>query len=234
MPGPYGSTENPVVLDPFRTIVEVGWASRYLAVQIGKQLEVGLGDQETGGGGPAFVEPFTLSWADSVQVVTPPAGSGVGSAWIGGRNGWNGVNAGDVTPSGIPDPAEVVLGYWLWNAADGTGGGDDPIDSPGGVPFDGGLDTGVKIFGQAIVEAGSPNDVPFAFPSFPGKWGTGASSGGEPTITEITTQAFDLSGFSAEFNGKTYQAIATAVVPAGGGNATGTLLVLMEREAVTA
>lgn len=236
----FGSAQRPVVLDPFRTIVEVGWGAKYLAIRVGLELDIEKGTYEVGGGGPPFEDPWTHDYVDSIGIEIPD--NGVGGAWIGGKGGWTTIGTDTIGTTGLPSPDSITLGYWEWNAALGfglrppfhkfaAGGAGAPPDlpaSPIGTPFSGGLDPTLKIMGQQIADG--PFDVPFAPGSLPGKWGKAAATGVplSPTITEIDSLPFDVSGLVATYQEKTYVPIATSVFVAG--NGSGDLYVLLEKQ----
>jgi len=248
-----GTAADPVRLDPFRRLVEVHWVSHWLALEIGITFDVGLGaNGPNATTGPAFVEPFTLAFASSVEAHNAV----VSSAFIGSSGHWNTVaHLEDVVADGLPTgEGPVGLGDWAWNYETAFGGpltnlqgpffqwqdasaaGDPPdVISPGdGGPFDKGLDTSILYRGQPILP-GAPYDVPFGPGSIPGHWGTGATvTDGAAEIDTIGTASFDLSGLTATYRGHSYTAIATHIATGGFPTQPGTLFVLMQRSDVTA
>lgn len=240
----YGSVAHPVDLGPFSRIVEVHWSPAYLAVGIALTVTIEVGDPlpNLDTIGPALVEPFAFHYAKAIDF----SAATIGTAYVGGSDHWTLIPHGDVAAVGLPDLSNIDLPAWQWTGEVGFGiqwpfhqwhsaaGIAGPyIKAPNNAGnFNQGLDPSLDLKGQAFL-TGAPNWTPFF--SNAGQWGTGdTATDGFPAISDVSSEAFSLAGFSATYKEKTWRPIASLVTAPTGLYLPGSLFVLMKREEVTA
>lgn len=244
MPGPYGSVANPVVLDPYRRIVEVHWPSRWIAARLNVDLAVAIGGENGPGSGPDYVDPFTFASVTDATYSYPDGNpldshNGFSSAWAG-------IDADDITPSGEPSlPGPYAYSLWMWQGIDGFGlrqpylryatatEGDELEQTVPGHDdqhFTDGFEANIVLRAQGFVPGG-PYDDPH--PGTGPKWATGDTVGGDANMQDAETASLSVSGMTLDVAGKAYVAIGSKVIPAETAFDEGEFWVLFARETVT-
>lgn len=230
-----GTAENPVRLWPYSRIIEVGWGVRWLALSLTITKTASNFDGQTtttepSGGLPEFHNWFYTTdvplsvTTDLFKRVNQPGGTYI---WEDAGN--------DFSVSGLFFETQTeTFDPYAWNhGAGGTGSqsprivhvpgteqGDSPMNAPGSVPFDRGLDTSAYLEGQAFT--GEPIfPVNLNPPNYP------LAAEFDPAMVHIADYPFSVSGVTVTFKGKTYSAVRTT-------NSASSFVVLMEREQPTA
>lgn len=248
MPGPYGSLANPVELDPFQQIVNVHWVSPYIAAQLDIELTTIFEVQLGPGHGPPYVEPFTF-YSTTLATYSFPTGGAVNGFFRFSGGDWDTLptDTGEVTVSGEPTlPGPYTYPLWQWQGIDGAGlkapflvftSGDEGGPLVPFVPghpsqhFTDGLAGNLLMRAQGFAPGGPYSD--------PGgnetheMWATGQSSGagvGIPIIQDAETASISVAGMTLVFDEKTYAAIGSKVIAAGGTYGSGEFWVLFKRQ----
>jgi len=244
-----GSAANPVVLDPFRTIIEVGWGARFMALEISYRADKEFDnpvscsppehevtpEDNLSGGLHRYYGTYLSSLG--VPIETPTTEQKILNAYLWKGGGWQSLAWGDygATMPDLPGSMEEVFAPFTYH----DGGTEDPfyLPAPGttmtppdpDLPVPGytdlrfdenaastvDIDKMIELTGSIMCcyHALSP-DVTFRARSYtPGAF--------LPTLSLF----FPMDGVSATYLGKTYNPVASKLLPDAGSR----VIILLEK-----
>lgn len=222
-------------LAPISRIVGVGWRAGDIAVSFGAMLTVGARIEYSVGGGTAPTDPYTDTFAHTID----PVQNGATQVWAGSGGSWAEQDLSTVSLASLPDIAATrSYSDWAWNGPNGINtkapfarwlASSDSVSTgiatPAGGIFSQGLSPQLGIVGQQIV------DGPFENVGASVKWAHVATDGwpGPPAVSQMDAVSFPLAGTTLTFAGKTYAPLATYVVTGVGSYWSGLLLALFRK-----
>ncbi|RWN95191.1 MAG: hypothetical protein EOS05_10355 [Mesorhizobium sp.] len=234
MPGPYGSSANPVRLDPFQQIIGVHWRSSiFLLVTFGLKLDWTPQGERGIGPGASFVEPFSQAFVTEATPAFRPSQPTV-QAWTG--SSWGNVASTEVALSDTPDlPGTFSFDAWEVNGTNVPENGQyapfPRFIAEAGTPPDINLPdadtytTSLTANGEVVAQIFISEPLVGPFAGEQPLWATF-----DPVLGQKDTFSMSVADLTAIYRARTYLPIATRISDHSE-FATGTLAVLMQKQA---
>lgn len=121
-----GTEENPVRLDPWQNIIEVGWPANYITVNFGFGITGVTSANSVAEVCDPWVDPFQPRW--DIHMLSMSVGGGAPVANLQRQSGSAIIPTGEASIAGGPTPQSYSWGAWEWVSGFGAMGG-FPVES---------------------------------------------------------------------------------------------------------